>query len=1027
MASRLRYSDAVKLLGGSSPAVQAIDDLLGGVLSAATLGGSDAALSFFDAKAEMVRLGRLAVDKLQDAVRSTARYDRNQRLEAAHGVIVLTALFEAFDEIVAAAEFPAPEITRDDQLLLAARTPMHGDWLHLLLSSPLPVPSPDRSYDLLLTDVADWSTAAGAWFGEHLEGLAEWDRADDRARRAVQVLLRKRLPRRTVAHYEQLHRRLAVDIPEFAVWVDRAESRALRRGLLGLEATLRRVTAGPDPTRHRAALAAAYRAELDRPILGGDSGDLVIPPLGDAYVDPLFQAKECGPGSRPAEDDWWDTTQRGDLADFLVRYLITPWATTAPMLLLGHPGGGKSALTRILAARLPAADFLAVRVVLREVPAEAEIQDQIEYALRAAIGETVAWADLTRSADGAMPVVMLDGFDELLQATGIHQSDYLRRVAEFQRREAVQGRPVAVIVTSRVAVADRARLPDHGLAVRLESFDDEQISRWLVTWNAANERTLGARGLKPLPAEVARRFPDLAGQPLLLLMLALYDATGNALQGVDASFGAVQLYERLLGDFALREVRRWHDERPEDELGALVADELMRLSIVAFAMFNRRRQWVTEAELNADLAGLRIEPARKVSPDGFRSPLTPGQELVGRFFFIQRAQARQDGRALQTYEFLHATFGEYLVARLTAHLVQESAEREASRTFRLRSTSADDELLQSLLGFMPLTARNTVLAFVGELVAVGNPGRVREWLVGRLRMALIEPDYLPREYCPSNVRTDHRIATYSLNLTLLVLAVGDELRASELWTKASDPAGWLRNAAQQWRGTLPSGMWLELMAGVEVERAWAGGRRDLVLRLSSQGPFEPVNPLWSHRMASGTKGLQVGDWFESSFFIGPAVRSMKLSSNLSDDVLRHAIDPVVDEMNFALQQFVVHGEDDVESVAHSLLRLWLVSMNGDDTQLKTAYDRAVTAAVAWSSNLSVRKGKNHTPTLTVLRSMTKDAERLSADEIYDYVERIVSVGSPSSEVWRAAAECAESGGVPQPRWQNLFASLDKTR
>ncbi|MEV6492651.1 hypothetical protein AB0M20_29130, partial [Actinoplanes sp. NPDC051633] len=502
MPSRLRYSDAVKLLGGSSPAVQAIDNLLGGALSVATLGGSEAALSFFDAKAEMVRLGRIAAGKLHDAVRGQGRYDRNLRLEAAHAILVVTAFFEALDEIVVAAEFPPPSLTRDDQLVLVTGTPLAGDWLDALLGDSLPAPSPETTYDTLLGNLLQWYRSSAEWFGRHLTGLAEWDRADERARRAVRTLAEERLPQRAVAHYEQAHRRLAVDVPEFAVWVDRAESRAVGRGLLGLEAALRRVTSGQDPTRHRAALAASYRAELDRPILGTDGGGLTIPLLGDAYVDARFQAKSCGAGSRPADFEWWDAEPRGDLSAFLVRYLLTPWATVAPMLLLGHPGAGKSALTRILAARLPAADFLAVRVVLREVPAEAEIQDQIEYALRNAIGETVAWADLARGAGGALPVVMLDGFDELLQATGIHQSDYLRRVAEFQRREAVQGRPVAVIVTSRLAVADRARLPDDGLAVRLEPFDDEQVERWLTSWDATNRRTLGARGLEPLPLAV---------------------------------------------------------------------------------------------------------------------------------------------------------------------------------------------------------------------------------------------------------------------------------------------------------------------------------------------------------------------------------------------------------------------------------------------------------------------------------------------------------------------------------------------
>ena len=108
----------------------------------------------------------------------------------------------------------------------------------------------------------------------------------------------------------------------------------------------------------------------------------------------------------------------------------------------------------MLAARLPAADFLVVRVPLREVPIELDLQDQIEHAVRRETGERITWPDLTRAAGGALPLVLLDGFDELLQVTGVSQSDYLLKIAEFQEREAVLDRPVAIVVTSRSAVAN---------------------------------------------------------------------------------------------------------------------------------------------------------------------------------------------------------------------------------------------------------------------------------------------------------------------------------------------------------------------------------------------------------------------------------------------------------------------------------------------------------------------------------------------------------------------------------------------
>lgn len=97
--------------------------------------------------------------------------------------------------------------------------------------------------------------------------------------------------------------------------------------------------------------------------------------------------------------------------------------------------------------------------MLREASAEDGIQEQIEYAIRAATGEHLPWPRVAGAVGGSLPVVLLDGFDELLQATSVSQSDYLLKVARFQQREADQDRPVVVLVTSRTAVADRRGIP----------------------------------------------------------------------------------------------------------------------------------------------------------------------------------------------------------------------------------------------------------------------------------------------------------------------------------------------------------------------------------------------------------------------------------------------------------------------------------------------------------------------------------------------------------------------------------------
>ena len=157
-------------------------------------------------------------------------------------------------------------------------------------------------------------------------------------------------------------------------------------------------------------------------------------------------------------------------------------------------------------------------------------------------------------------------------------------------------------------------------------------------------------------------------------MLALYDADANALQRADASglAGALDesaLYEALLTSFAAREVAKAGAGLPPEEIARRVEEELQRLSLVAFAAINRHRQWVTEAELDADLTACSAR--LRTSTSHFRTPITHAGVALGRFFFIQRAQAVRDGNRLATFEFLHATFGEYLATRLAIQLIAD--------------------------------------------------------------------------------------------------------------------------------------------------------------------------------------------------------------------------------------------------------------------------------------------------------------------------------------------------------------------
>src|SRR5262249_21040544 len=149
--------------------------------------------------------------------------------------------------------------------------------------------------------------------------------------------------------------------------------------------------------------------------------------------------------------------------------------------------------------------------------------------IRKDTGEEVSWAKFSRSLPSP-PVVILDGYDELLQATGSQYADYLDQVRLFQEREMVQRRPVRVIVTSRITLIDKTILPEGTTIVRLEEFDEQRRAAWTEVWNRRNQDYFFQTGTEPfrLPASQPK-ITELAAQPLLLLMLALYDSAGNRL------------------------------------------------------------------------------------------------------------------------------------------------------------------------------------------------------------------------------------------------------------------------------------------------------------------------------------------------------------------------------------------------------------------------------------------------------------------------------------------------------------------
>ncbi|WP_433361129.1 NACHT domain-containing protein [Actinoplanes sp. CA-142083] len=813
---QLSYADAARLLGSADePVIRLLGAVTGAAATAVTLGslgGND----LFALRGELIKWGNDAVSHLRERVTGVRRFDRTQRLVAAHAIVVVTAFYEALD-----VDLTAARLTAGEQVAIATSTTAmnrYADWVGILVDTPLPIPAPHRPFEATVRDLEQFFENAAAAVRDFLGGLSAFEGRD------APVVVASEVRRTATDRYTQAYRRLITQAPEFGVWAGMVDAQATRTLLRETAADLSVQLAGLRAVSPAAALDAVvaglgkrYRAGLETRILGSTQAPahVVLPSLGDSYVNPRGRTSVAGPRDLPATEAWWQRSSVvDDVQGFLLAHLTGPEAVMSPLVVLGQPGSGKSAMTRVLAARLPAAEFLVIRVELRNVPADSSIQTQIEESLLQMLGERVSWPDLARRAGAALPVVILDGFDELLQATGMNRADYLELIKQFQQREEELDRPVAVLVTSRTVVADRARFPDGTVVLRLEPFDEPRVRAWVGIWNAHNAASLTGRDLHPLSAETVLSHGELAGQPLLLLLLALYDAGANALRSADRNLGRVDLYERLFADFIEREVVKQHGNRTDDRRRDEVDAEWRRLSAVALASLNRGGDVILEAELNEDLPHLLWEadlrPALEESAD---RALSVSQMMVGRFFFVHESRAARDtGGPERSFEFLHATFGDFLAARqIVASLVDVAEERLHQRR---RQGVADPGPLYAITSFVTIARRAPLWEFCRGLL--GKLGADKRRICRELALDLLpeagyaHPTWTRGDYEPRRTPLATRHAAFSANLVCFVVLLSDKpVDAAEL---VGEPVvdNWRRQAL----------LWQCQLDGEDAKRMW---------------------------------------------------------------------------------------------------------------------------------------------------------------------------------------------------------------
>lgn len=710
-----------------------------------------------------------------------------------------------------------------------------------------------------------------------LDELDAWQKLPQPKREHAALIIQNRIPQAACSVYDAEYLGMAVDFPQFFIWSVMRDHREKNRliktmgadlrtqfelvasslqtvdlGLKHLAAAIRQipqvaVMQGPHLGISVVAeeLHQIYEDEIENPIIEDryeideDRPQLAYPTKVRCYVPQAYRLARYKDETAhlERESSWAAQSVNDDLGPFLMRHLESPYSVETPLLILGHPGSGKSLLTQIVAARLAYPHYTTVRVELRDVNPDSDIQAQIEAQIRKDTGRDINWADFTGNPAMSPPVVILDGYDELLQATGKLFADYLEQVRRFQHRESVQHRPVRVIVTSRITLIDKAIVPSGATIVRLEEFNNERREAWIAVWNAHNVEYFRQAALRPFTLPASEKIIQLAEQPLLLLMLALYDSSGNKLSS-RPDIDQTLLYEELLTRFIERERSKGADGA---EFGILeeasrkveINKEMERLGVAAIGMFNRQDVKIRREELNADLRYL--EPEQDRSMRGTRR-MSRADLLLGSFFFIHesRSQLADDsaesrGAGPAAFEFLHNTFGEFLAA----DFILRKIIAEASAICALSGEAVLGDTLRQRLAFVspswfaclihtPLHTRPNVLAMLREWsrhrLADGSQTRANLLqsldmiVVAQLRSLLTQTSLPDLSVKGAGTESPYRplpmlghLAIYSLNLVLLRCFLGDRIYALDEADLGLDPSGcrpWDR-LVNIWRSWFP--------------------------------------------------------------------------------------------------------------------------------------------------------------------------------------------------------------------------------
>ncbi len=446
-------------------------------------------------------------------------------------------------------------------------------------------------------------------------------------------------------------------------------------------------------------------SETEKPLIESEDIEGIIFPknkeafIPHSYKNIVYQNKEHQ--NNYLKDSFWNKIpKKENIESFLLQILIDPYSATTPILILGNPGAGKSMLSKIFAGQLcKTTDFIPFYIKLRDVATSTtNVLDHVNKGIAITIGKQpeIDWLTWAKKFKNRIPVIILDGFDELLKSSNTDLNNYVNEIKKLQETALHSGICVRIILTSRLAVMDNVEIPRHSRILRLEPFDEKRMNLWVKTWNNFQKK----KGYS-LSIPKKKAILDLAQEPLLLFMLAVYDFENSELQKVssDKKFNQSKLYDALMNKFTIRQLEKdkgFKNISPNEKENLREVFRL-RLGMIAILMF-----------LNDTTHKDNHELLKELSAFGLDKPKVKEKNILGGFFFIHENKSTSNiGHEYLNYEFLHKTFSEFLAADFLLRIAQKQIVRSREKINK-------KEIFLFCFGYNWLHKHHNIVSFLFE-------------------------------------------------------------------------------------------------------------------------------------------------------------------------------------------------------------------------------------------------------------------------------------------------------------------------